>query len=342
MNSSRFLILSLSSDKIIVCRSYSRLIVFLLLALGSRIVTVKNIIYLHISLIAKLINTTSSTELSFGFVDQSAIYVCSKGFSTGRLTQFGVDFFKLHECVKKIAILPEALQANEREHAGLCTLHGLGAGPDARLSSDARVLEIPYIMGSTLSKYVDISPKVIELASKMIISDKLTFIHNVLSYHSSEIEQLRKLTKLPNVEKLNLCRGEVSLTVGHGDFAPWNIIEGNINELYCVDLEYYTDQTLPLVDLLHYFLKREILIKKSKISLRIILEEFRAEKYNIYFEKAGLRKIISQNLEAYVLICLILIASARLKQLSSSEQCDDTFLNPILNILSSADENFYL
>ena len=71
----------------------------------------------------------------------------------------------------------------------------------------------------------------------------------------------------------------------HGDFAPWNIIKTNNDELKLFDFEYFVKDGLEYMDLIKYYFQIENLLnqKKDNELISSVLTKIENENKNLLF-----------------------------------------------------------
>ncbi|MAC83448.1 MAG: hypothetical protein CL624_04870 [Arcobacter sp.] len=85
----------------------------------------------------------------------------------------------------------------------------------------------------------------------------------------------------------------------HGDFAPWNIIKNENNELKLFDFEYFVEDGLEYMDLIKYHFQIESLLnqKKGNELINIILNKLNTENKNLIFKIYLYKEIMIKHTE---------------------------------------------
>ena len=85
----------------------------------------------------------------------------------------------------------------------------------------------------------------------------------------------------------------------HGDFAPWNIIKNENNELKLFDFECFVEDGLEYMDLIKYHFQIESLLnqKKGNELINIILSKLNTENKNLIFKIYLYKEIMIKHTE---------------------------------------------
>ena len=167
-----------------------------------------------------------------------------------------------HWEVAKISFGQDGARVLEREARVLSELHPLTTGVPRLLglhrTDDVTVLRMPYLTGAAISHGE--SDDAIRLLRHWITNEAIkpatafpewAAIESALSGDEAGVRVLGKISKM-----------QLKSVICHGDFARWNLLRKSAGELMVLDWEWGHEHGMPGIDLIHYFLQDDRLVRR--------------------------------------------------------------------------------
>ena len=144
---------------------------------------------------------------------------------------------------------------------------------------------MPYLKGRFLSS--DDADEYVALLAGWLLDEPLSLLEKF-----SEWAKIKEaLSDRPHGAKLleDLGAIEVNPAIRHGDFAPWNLIRNEEDEILALDWEWGVARGVPGFDLIHYLTQDMRLVQRlaPREIVAAVETTLKTEPYSTYLQQSG-------------------------------------------------------
>lgn len=205
--------------------------------------------------------------------------------------------------VIKVGLNSEGRAATEREAAILAKLPkstiGCTAMTGQLITDSLSAFATAYFPGQSLANDVGIE----KLFHAWLAADSAVPLEELPSWHEMESVLAKKEPQIWPALRAALAGKEISTTLFHGDFTPWNVRMTNLENIQAFDWERGHVAGIPAWDWFHFIIQTSILVKRhtpERVAAELdhLIQSARFQKYA---RVAGISEIIEPLLLAYLL-----------------------------------------
>jgi hypothetical protein len=191
--------------------------------------------------------------------------------------------------VAKISFGDEGARLLERESSVLRALETKVAGVPPMLGlhrkGDVSVMRMPYFTGHSIAPGT--SQEALKLLQQWTTDHPPRAISSFLEWSVIKLELLGSTQGSKALDLLS--EAELRPVISHGDFARWNLLKPQNGEWVALDWEWGSECGMPGLDLVHYFLQDERLVRRLPPTQAILatIEHLKQPECRAYLEKTG-------------------------------------------------------
>jgi hypothetical protein len=205
--------------------------------------------------------------------------------------------------VIKVGLNPEGRAATEREAAMLAKLPKSIIGcttMTGRFETDTlSAFATAYFPGKSLANDVGIE----KLFHAWLAPEASVPLENLPTWHEMESVLKKKDPAIWSRLRASLAGRNVTPTLFHGDFTPWNVRMTNLENIQAFDWERGHLEGIPAWDWFHFIIQTSILVKRhspERVAAELDLL-FQSRRFQEYARAAGISEIVEPLLLAYLL-----------------------------------------